>query len=210
MYSYKATIFGVPIKEILVVSAILCVSIIGIRINLFFTIGAALTSLALFITGKNRSWRFSALSFPRHGSRRRTFYPNVAKELFNGHMFVLTRQIVSVFAEITGQNLLAMRDPDQELVLRGIQTAIKDNEPDMDFISLHEPGNEEGRKTQTYAFKTYVRLSSPFDRRDRESILFSLTSSFSVLERNLENCGFHVREIGSWEEISRLMSALLP
>lgn len=206
-YSYKSSIFGIPIRDALILSMIASASILAVRISLYSpTLGAAAILLFLFFRRRPISRIGEVLKLNPKGRKINIFFP-VSIRRYNEHLFTIIGKNISIFIEIRGLNIMAIRVHDQKTILEGLRNALEVPGMDIDFFSCHQRGN--GVKNGLYSFRTYVRITAGiFDSGLERSFgeLVSLTSNF---QSTIKTSGFSSRELNEPQEIEDLLKILM-
>ncbi len=207
-YSYKASIFGIPIRDALIFSIIASISILSVRINIYTPIlGTA--SIVIILLFRRRL--FSGLKITKKirlkGRKINIFFP-VKVQSHNEHLFTLFGKSISIFLEVEGINIMAIRVNDQKTILEGLRHALEVSEMNIDFFSCYQ--RHSGSRNGIYSFKTYVRIFSGITVSDLELSMGELEKRVSNFESSLGINGFHARELRKKEEIEDLLKILIP
>lgn len=207
IYSYRASVFGVPIRDALLISAIASASIIAMRISLYFPL-ISLPLVPWVILRKSE--RPSGMGrLPRLKTRARRFGLPVSFRIMihNEHLFIFTGGHACLFYEIGGLNVLAMRTGSQKSVMDRLRTAIEDAGTDMDLFTVHQKdGSSNGRILN---YRTYVRFSKQASHAENEVLLNGLSSVGQIFRNSLLSAGVGSRELEKREEIEGLLNSLI-
>ncbi len=207
IYSYRATIFGVPLRDALIISTVASASLIAIR----FSVYAPLVSLFLLpwmiLRKSSQSSRIGKGAKLKMKGKEFALLVSARFIAHNDHMFLHTEGHACLFFEVVGLNVLAMRTGSQISVMERLRTAIEDSEIGMDFFTAyHETG--EG-KYLTMEHSTFVRFSRRTSEPQKENALNRISSTGMVFQNSLRSAGIKSRELKEREEIEGLLNSLI-
>lgn len=207
IYSYRATVFGVPLRDALILSAVASASLMAIRISIY----SPLISLSLipWIILRNRGKNPMAGRGPKLKIRGKRFGIIVSSRiiLHNGHAFLLTDGYACVFYEIRGLNVLAMRTGSQSTVMERLRTAIEDSGISMDFFTVHNKKEDEEYRAMEHS--TFVRFNRQASQPEREVALDEVSSTGMKFQNSLMSAGIDSRELKEQDEIEGLLNSLV-
>ena len=206
IYSYRASVFGIPLHDALMVSAIVSFSLLGLRLSIFLPL-ISLSAIPLLIyskAGHSTGSKHPSIAGPRKKKFSLVFYNKF--RFHNGHSFLYTAGHACLFYEISGLNVLALRASTQKSVIERLRSAIEDASIDMDFYSVHET-TEEGQ-SRMMAYRTFVRFSKKAAQPNHEVALDSLIYVGQKFQNSLLSAGMDSKELNAREEIEALVRSL--
>lgn len=201
IYSYRASIFGIPLGDALIISTFASASLLGLRISIY----SPLISVAFVPWFVLHKGRHSPGSITRLKMRRKRFNTVITSRIIihNNHSFVFTEGYAQLFYEIEGVNILGMRVSTQRSIIERMRIAIEDAGTDLDLFTTHDNGSQNLRHI------TYVRLSKRITKSDDEVGLNGLSSIGQVFQDSLISVGIWSEELTQEKRIERLINSLI-
>lgn len=208
VYSYNPTIFGFPIREVLITAALLCLSILASEINAYVSLILFLAILTAILQKKNSKKSSLMLKVHNFRSKKEKMYRMTNTfHNFNGLSFVFNGQAVASYFEVLGMDIISMRENVQHLIFNEIRSALDACGLNLDFYSAPFPEKYSDRNSLT--FRTFMRFSFVTKVEEREAKLLSLSQEMLRFVNRLESVGFVIRKITDREELNSLISDLL-
>lgn len=204
VYRYRATIGGMPLREVLIFVIIGCASLFLTRIALFLPLVFVPVSLAVFyLTRRNN--RFSSLLRLFSGPGNKKTGVLVARlHSLNSHLFLERGAELSLIFEVQCRDMLSMRLGTQSGIQKGIADALNNLGNRVDFFSLHDGADEVGKDPEPLAFHSYMRMSAPLERNSVEHTAEKLATDAAELGQYFRSAGFPLHEVRNGEVISAI------
>lgn len=207
IYTYRSTIFGIPLREALILSILAAFTILVVRINLYLPFISAFSLPVYFL------YRRSFSGADRHSNRisRRgkdifiNYSRNINRHL--GHLILVEGRYGSIFFEVAGINLLAMRRGVQKSFIENLSGLTDDPGDGLDFFSLHYTENEGERKKTGY--RTIIRVNKIIAGSNGEHDFTDLIAKSQAISSILANHGFYPKEIESSSEVEEIIDSLV-
>lgn len=207
VYSYRASIFGIPIREALAVSVVASISILTVRIDFYIPILTALVIPLFFIYRNKQRW---TVNFHKNkGSKGKPFklLSPISVRSINGDLYVQTKKIASLLFEMKGLNLLAMRTNTQKTIIDVLRKSVEDSQIDLDIFSIHREVDEEKRKKTIY--RTIIRFSRDITGAGIEKCISELKSHSTTFQASLSIPGLYPTEITDEADLQDISLSLL-
>lgn len=208
VYQYRATISGMPIKDLLMLLIILCFSLLLSRFSLLLLLAFATISLLIYIflarARGNASILARLFSLKKEGMEdlEATFHE------INGHLLISSGIQLSMILRVSNLDLLSMRQEHQEDILASITDALNHVGNQVEFLSMHIHDNGDSRSFGQVSFQSFLRLTTKLDGSNFGNASEKLLASAVELSRYFSNAGFELLEMDSREELSQtLMNA---
>lgn len=207
VYSYRSTIFGIPIRDALLICIIASISILAVKISVFIPTIAAILAIVIFLYSRKGKTVDLGRKLDLRGKRFKVLFP-VSVKSYNGHTFILSGRQVSLFLKISSLNILAMRTASQKSATEGLRAAVEDAGVDMDFFSIH--GEQQDKRGGPLIYTTYARFST---RRENntplERTFTEVSDTTSSFQSSIAMIGLRSREMDDAEEIGNLINSLM-
>lgn len=207
IYSYRASIFGIPLKDALVMCTIASISILATRIEIFIPLVSSIFLPVFLLYRRNTGRKTGRERKIRMGGRKLNLFLHISIKNYNAQTYVITGKQVSLFYEIQGINILAMRVNVQRTISERLRAAIEDSGIEMDFYSVHK--SSQGKSRIAVSYRTYVRFSILVKDQELERDFMQVSNAAQSFQSELQIMGFHMRELKGGTEIEGVLDALL-
>lgn len=205
VYQYRATISGLPIRDLLVLLIILCFSLLIARFSIIasaFTASFSLLAFLLFIRSRDNSpvsARFLASGRERAEKLEASFHK------LNGHLFTAAGNNLSIIFQVATLDFLAMREDRQEVIRSGLTDALNHVRERIDFLSFHN-GETRGSGFQNpISHTSFIRLTIDIEDGNTGAAADSLVSASTEIAQYFHNAGFPFSEIVTRDEMARFL-----
>ncbi len=205
VYQYKATISGFPIRDLLVLLIIVCLSLLAANISIVISVvlmPISLLTFFVFIRSKNSGLRLKRF-FPREIKREEKL--EAAFHMMNGHCFVGAGNHLSIIFRVTSIELLAMREWRQEDIISGLTEALNQVKKNVEIISLHGDYGEAPPFNFKTPFQTFLRITVDIGNIGVVNAAEELLSSAMELLQHFKNAGLPLVELNSREELRKIL-----
>ena len=205
VYQYRATISGLPIRDLLVLLIVLCLSLLAANFSIVLSVVLAPLSLVfayIFISSKG-----SALSLKRliSGKAKREETLKATFHTLNGHLFVSAGVNLSIFFRVSAVEVLAMRKNSQGAIISGLTDALNHICNDVEIASMHDEPGEQPSLNVKNSFQTFLRITAEMERNGVVLASEKLLSSADELSQYFGNAGFPLTELESPQEIRKVL-----
>lgn len=207
IYSYRPTIFGLPIRDVLVTAIISCFAILFSQLSVYISIAVILTVPALLLRKKSRTSTILAKIYNFLSRTERQLKIEYSYRNMNGFSYVSSGQWISSFFEVMCQDIMTMREDLQHMIFDEIRSVLDLSETQLDFYSISVPQEDLGRTP--LAFRTFLRFTVHSRGDDAEKKILEMSREMDNLADRMENLGFLMERISDPDTLNLLLARLV-
>ena len=204
VYQYKPTIAGMPIRDLLLVLIILCVSILASKLSIIASVCTLPASLIFFLLYAKKG-NLPANFWRKRVNKHQGIIVEADFNEFNGHLVVTLNSEVSVYFRIAALDLLSMREASQSDIIKNVADALNKVQSSIDFLSMHEEDLSDFSHFQSITFHSFIRMAMKIEGSGPGGTSEKLLESADELIQLLGNVGHSITEINNKEELRRVL-----